>query len=49
MMQPKEEAKPEPAAEEKPAPTPDLPKLFEAVRLGLFCFAFSGIVYYMKQ
>ncbi len=32
MMQPKEEAKPEPAAEEKPAPTLDLPEALEAVR-----------------
>jgi hypothetical protein len=32
-MQPKEEPKPEPLAEEKPAPIPDVPQLFEAVRL----------------
>jgi hypothetical protein len=30
VMQPKEEPKPEPAAEEKPAPTIETPQIFEA-------------------
>jgi hypothetical protein len=37
MTQPKEEPKPEPAAEEKPAPGFDFRKLFESVSRHFFC------------